>query len=446
MIRFSAGRPPRGQRRFESMAVEAAIERVSAGIANRELAAMFAQCLPNALDTAVFFTDGEVPDTFVITGDINAMWLRDSTAQVWPYLRFVNEDARLARLIEGVVRRQTRCLHIDVYANAFERRPGGSPWHEDLGPMHPQVHERKWELDSVCAAIRLAHGYWRATGDASPLDDDWACAMHAVLAVMREQQDMASAAAAYRFARKTTNVLDNLLLQGAGWPSRRTGLVRSAFRPSDDACLFPFHVPSNFMAAGALGQLAAMASATGRTTLAADAKLLQREVKAALDALPVPWPYEIDGHGNALHMDDANVPSLLSLPYLGACVSNDPRYIATRARVLGPHNPWFVRGRVAQGVGSPHTPLGHVWPMSIVMCAMTSDDDAEITTCLAQLQASHAGTGFMHESFDADETHRYTRAWFGWANSLFAELILTLADERPALLKGTARSSWKDSA
>jgi meiotically up-regulated gene 157 (Mug157) protein len=253
--------------------------------------------------------------------------------------------------------------------------------------------------------------------------------------VLREQQDPARARAAYRFARRTTNALDNLPLQGAGWPSRHTGLVRSAFRPSDDACMLPFHVPANFMAATSLGQLETLARVTGRTQLADDAAALAAELNEALAALPVPWPYEVDGHGNALFMDDANLPSLLSLPYLGACASDDPRYLAARAYMLGPHNPWFVSGRALQGVGSPHTPLGSAWPMAIIARALTSLDDAEITLCLQQLRASHAGTGFMHESVDADDPTRYTRPWFGWANSLFGELILTLADQRPHLLR-----------
>ena len=148
-----------------------------------------------------------------------------------------------------------------------------------------------------------------------------------------------------------------------------------------------------------------------------------------------PWAYEVDGFGNTLFMDDANVPSLLSLPYLGCCPVSDPVYLETRRRVLSDDNPYFFRGRAAEGTGGPHVGLGMVWPLGIAMRALTSTSDAEIRACLRTLRDTHAGTGFMHESFDKDDPARFTRKWFAWANTLFGELVLKVRDERPELLR-----------
>ena len=428
---LTSRRPASAERCFVSPAIDAEVERVAAGMVDRELAWLFSNCLPNTLDTTVHFTDGDVPDTFVITGDIPAMWLRDSTAQVWPYLPFARRDERLRRMLAGVIHRQVACLLIDPYANAFEREPGNSRWAGDATKMHPLVHERKWELDSPCDMIRLCHGYCRATGDLSPFGAAWQQAMRAVLAVMHEQQ---AGAGSYRFQRRTLNPLDSLPFDGSGWPTQPCGLIRSAFRPSDDACTFSFLVPSNFLAATSLRQLAALAQAVGQAALAAEAHALAMQVQGALDALGTPWPYEVDGHGNQLFIDDANVPSLLSLPYLGACGADDARYRRTRAAILGPSNPFYTQGPAGHGVGSPHTGPGTVWPLGLVVQALTSNDDAEILGCLAQLKATHADTGFMHEAFDCQDAARFSRPWFAWANSLFGELILTLQRQRPHLL------------
>jgi len=426
-------RPAFAERCFTSAAVEAAIERIAADMADARLARLFANALPNTLDTTVDFSDGPRPDTFVITGDIDAMWLRDSTAQVWPYLAFAGEDARLQRLLAGVLNRQVRCVLIDPYANAFNKGREGSKWSTDRTTMRDELHERKWELDSLCAVIRLSQGYWQATGDTSPFDADWARAMGLTVKTMREQQRF-DGPGPYRFQRLALSPTDTLPFDGEGWPARPNGLIRSAFRPSDDACQYPYLIPSNFLAVRSLRQLDTLASALGLVSLAGDARSMAGEVEAALPTQGV-LPYETDGYGNVLFMDDANVPSLLALPYLGCMGADDPRYRATRAFVLSADNPFFFEGRAARGIGGPHCGLGMIWPLALTMQAMTSTDDAEILRCLTLLKHSDAGTGFMHESFHQDNASRYTRPWFAWANSLFGELILKLAAERPSLLR-----------
>jgi meiotically up-regulated gene 157 (Mug157) protein len=426
-------RPAPAARCFSSPAVEAAIERVASGMADASLARLFANALPNTLDTTVDFSDGPRPDTFVITGDIDAMWLRDSTAQVWPYLAFARADARLQRSLAGVLNRQVRCVLIDPYANAFNKGHEGSQWSSDHTAMRDELHERKWELDSLCAVLRLSHGYWQATADLSPFDADWAKAMALVLQTFRQQQRRESVGP-YRFQREALNPTDSLAFDGIGWPARPNGLICSAFRPSDDACLYPYLIPANFFAVSSLRQLDQLASALGLTTLAADAHTLADEVEAALPTTAV-LPYETDGYGNAVFMDDANVPSLLSLPYLGCLSADDPRYRATRAFVLSEDNPFCFAGRAGRGIGGPHCGMGMIWPLALTMQAMTSTDDAEIIQCLTTLKHSDAGTGFMHESFHQDDASNYTRPWFAWANSLFGELILQLDAQRPHLLR-----------
>jgi hypothetical protein len=438
------GRPPLGARRFTSAAVEQAIAGLQRQLGNRGIAGklgrMVANCLPNTLDTTVVLGTLEGrPDTFVITGDIHAMWLRDSTAQVWPYLRFAREDPRLKLLLRGVVERQTRCVLVDPYANAFNRELVMSPEHAgDETEMTPGVFERKWELDSLCSVIRLAHGYWKATGDTAPFNARWREAMKLILATMRTQQRK-HGPGPYRFQRKTDWSPDQVPGNGYGNPVRPDGLIASLFRPSDDATIFPFLVPSNFYAVISLRQLAELSRSLGYSDLATESAALANEVDAALRAHGTAihprrgrtWAYEVDGFGSALFMDDANVPSLLSLPYLGCCDPDDPLYRRTRALVLSSDNPWFHRGRVAAGIGSPHTPGNRIWPIAIMMRALTSTKDAEVASCLRALATTDAGTGFMHEAFDADDPSQYSRPWFSWANSLFGELMLDVAARRP---------------
>jgi meiotically up-regulated gene 157 (Mug157) protein len=147
------------------------------------------------------------------------------------------------------------------------------------------------------------------------------------------------------------------------------------------------------------------------------------------------YAYEVDGFGNQLLMDDANVPSLLSLSYLGCCTANDPVYVRTRSFVLSDDNPYFFRGKAGEGIGGPHVGLHMIWPLGIIMRALTSNDDKEILNCLRVLKNTHAGTGFMHEAFDKDDPKKFTRSWFAWANTMFGELIVKLHEQRPHLLR-----------
>jgi meiotically up-regulated gene 157 (Mug157) protein len=437
-------RPAPADRLFRSPAVEEAITSVSRGIADPDLRTIFANCLPNTLDTTVFpgTRDGK-PDTFVITGDIDALWLRDSSAQMHPYLPFVKQDAGLARVVEGLIHRHSACILLDPYANSFRRNPTDPPleWAvHDATDKKPGVGERKWEIDSLCYPIRLAHGYWKATGKTAVFDAEWVDAAKLIVTTFRQQQRMRDHGP-YHFQRRAENPTDTLLLGGYGAPTRPNGMLHSMFRPSDDACTYPLFVPANLFAVSALGMLAEIASATHQTRLASDATALAQEVATATEAAGhVTHPkhgdiyaYEIDGYDNVNLMDDANAPGLLSIPYLTGL--SGPAIQRTRAFALSSDNPYFFKGKAAEGIGGPHVGLGFIWPMAIMMRALTSTDDAEIVTALRTLRDTTAGTHYMHESFQMDDPSNYTRPWFAWANTLFGELILKVYRERPALLR-----------
>ena len=443
---FPSKRPAPSARRLVSTAVEREIARVSALIADPELAWLFQNCMPNTLDTTVFMGEaGGHPDAFVITGDIPCLWLRDSAAQLRPYLHLAKSDAQLTQLYRGLIRRHARCVLIDPYANAFMRDPAAMSnldWSKiDQTEMKPGVAERKWEVDSLCYVLRLASDYWQVSGDTQPFDETFAAAAKTIVATFKAQQRRTSPGP-YRFQRRSDQPTETTLA-GIGVPTKKTGLIHSAFRPSDDACTFPCNIPGNLFAVATLRELAALAVAVLRdAALAAEARALADEVEVAVykhgtmllpDGRQV-FAYETDGYGNHLFMDDANVPSLLGLAYLRCVRADSPLWRTTADAVWSDANPWFFAGKSAAGVGGPHIGERQVWPMSIIMRAMSSTDDAVIAGALKTLRASHAGTGFMHEAFDQDDPSRYTRKWFAWVNGLFGELVVKVANERPHLL------------
>ena len=446
---FQSYRPAPAARKFVSKAVDQEVSRVGALIADPELAWLFQNCFPNTLDTTVSLSqlDGQ-PDAFVITGDIDALWLRDSAAQLRPYLHLARGDAQLTQLYRGLIRRHARCVLIDPYANAFMRDPtalSSLDWSKiDQTEMKPGVAERKWEVDSLCYVLRLAYDYWQASGDTQPFDATWAEAAKTIVATFKAQQRR-TGPGPYRFQRRSDQPTETTLA-GIGVPTRKTGLIHSAFRPSDDACTFPCNIPGNLFAVTTLRELAALAEAVLHdAALAAEARALADEVEAAVyqhgtmllpDGRQV-FAYETDGYGNHLFMDDANVPSLLGLAYLRCVRADNPLWQTTATAVWSEANPWFFSGRAAAGVGGPHIGERQVWPMSIIVRALSSSDDAVIAGALKTLRNTHAGTGFMHEAFDQDDPALYTRKWFAWVNGLFGELVVKVAAERPHLLAAT---------
>jgi len=441
---FPQVRVPASERNFSSPVIESTIQQMQQTIADKELAWMFGNCFPNTIDRTVKFgtKDGKY-DTFVITGDIYAMWLRDCSAQVWPYMPFMKDDANLQNLIKGVINRQVECVRIDPYANAFNFGKEGSDWMSDNTTMLPELHERKWEVDGLCYVIRLGYHYWKLTGDNSCFDDNWHKAMQTILKTFKEQQRKETKGP-YKFTRRTEKAADTQFGDGYGNPVRPNGMICSMFRPSDDATTYAFLVPSNCFAVVSLRQLAEMESAIRNDkAFAAECTAMANEVDNAIRKFAIVkhpkygeiFAYEVDGYGNYLMMDDANVPSLLSLPYLGYVSEKDKIYRNTRKFVWSDDNPYFYRGKAGEGIGGPHVGENMIWPMSLIMKALTSDDPKEISDCLRILKHTHAGTGFMHESFNKDNPADFSRSWFAWANTLFGELLLKIGKEHPELLQ-----------
>ena len=393
-----------------------------------ELWPLFERCFLNSIETTIQQTPG---DTFVITGDIPAMWLRDSTAQVLHYVRFAKEP-EVAAMLEGVIARQAECVLRDPYANAFNREPSSYKPYDDTPRASDWVWERKYEIDSLCYPLWLAEKYHLTTGGTAFLTERFHEAVKTIVGVLRTEQRHENSP--YRFSRKNCPPGDTLHHEGKGEPVGYTGMTWSGFRPSDDACRYGYLVPSNLFAVRALRSAALLARLLKDEALAKEAEALADEIHAGVEAhgkvshpvFGTIYAYEVDGLGHANLMDDANVPSLLALPYLQAVDAADPVYQATRRFVLSKENPYFYTGSLAEGVGSPHTPEGYIWPIGLCVQAMTTEDTAEIARLLKTLMTTHAGTGFMHESFHPDDPARFTRTWFAWANSMLGELVYRL--------------------
>lgn len=442
---FINKRPPLTDRNFTSVAVNKFIESTKPKIKDQELAWLFENCYPNTLDTTVDFEmiNGK-PDTYVITGDIDAMWLRDSTAQITPYLPFTKTDKPLALLVEGVINRQVHSILLDPYANAFYKDvKKESEWKSDVTEMKPGIHERKWEIDSLCYPIKLSYEFWKTTNRTSVFDNDWLKAVGLMLKTFKEQQRK-EGNGPYNFQRETSWATDGVPLSGYGYPVKPVGLICSIFRPSDDATIFPFLIPSNCFAVVSLRQAAEILTRVyNNSTVANECLALATEVDAAIKKYGIinhatfgkVYAYEVNGFGSYNFMDDANVPSLLSLPYLKYVSKDDVIYKNTRNLVLSESNPFFFKGLAGEGIGGPHAGIDMIWPLSIIMRGLTTNSKTEIAYCLKLLKNSHGGTGFMHEAFHKNDASKFTRKWFAWANTLFGELIQHVSIEHPELLK-----------
>ncbi|ERJ59629.1 glycoside hydrolase family 125 protein [Sphingobacterium paucimobilis] len=440
---FPTVRVTADKRHFSSPVVEDAIKEFQKNVKNPELGWLFNNCFPNTLDTTIYDeSTANKKLTYVITGDIDAMWLRDSSAQVWPYIPFMKKDTKLKDLILGLINKQSQCINIDPYANAFYNDPTKKgEWFSDHTQMKPGIHERKWEIDSLCYPIRLAHRYWKETGDTTPFDTDWIRAQENTYKTFVEQQRKDNLGP-YNFSRTTSRGTDTLQVDGWGYPVNPVGLICSSFRPSDDCTMFPFLIPSNLFAIKSLRQSAEILRKINNTELANKMESLADEVQQAVHKHGIVdhpqhgrvYAFEVDGFGSFMMMDDANVPSLLALPYLESVDVKDEVYQRTRKYILSKNNPFFFKGTAAEGVGGPHIGRDMIWPMAIIMRAFTSTDDNEIRDCIKTLAATHGDTGFMHESFHKDDPKKFTRHWFAWANTLFGELLWKTYKEKPHLL------------
>lgn len=424
-------------------------QRVTDATGRPELAAMATRLM---VDTWTWtLAPRELPDgstgIFVVTGDIPAMWLRDSSAQMRPFLPLAGVP-EVAEVLVGVARMQACLIVHDPWANAFtdpRRR------HLPLGGSHhlldnhvwrpsplrhrradPWVWERKYEVDSLAFPVQLARALWRS-GVTGHLDEQLHIALGAVVDTWQAEQHHEHSP--YRFTRLGSR--DSLPRGGRGDLVATTGMTWQGFRPSDDRCTLGYNIPAQLMAARSLRELAELArGAFDDEALAGRAERLRSELLDGVERFGLlgdgSWAYEVDGLGGFLAADDANMPSLLSLPLLADVGPDDPRYLATRERILSGRNPWWHAGSAACGIGSPHTPGARVWPISLAVKGLTSTDADERLRMALLLADTTGGTGMVHESFAVDDPTDFSRAWFSWANMMFCELVQSLAPRTPA--------------
>lgn len=411
--------------------MQAVIDQVAGKLGSEEkLIRMFKKCYANTLNTTI--RRKEDGSTYIITGDIPAMWLRDSAAQVRPYLTIAQNDTEMADIIKGVVQKQIEYILIDPYANAFNENPSGERWDNDLTEMNEWLWERKYEIDSLCYPIQLAYLLWKATDRTDMFDDKFAEAMDKILTVWMVEQDHIKNSR-YRFQRLNCPPTDTLTHDGMGTPVVPTGMTWSGFRPSDDACEYGYLVPSNMFAVVVLGYLEEISEKILKNDeLKQRASKLKAEIDEGINKYAVVdhdkygkiYAYETDGQGNYNLMDDANVPSLLSIPYLDYCNVDSELYQNTRNFLLSEENPFFFKGEAAEGIGSPHTPERYIWHISLAIQGLTAKTQEEKFEIIKVLERTDADTDMMHEGFSVDDPTQFTRPWFSWANAMYCELVL----------------------
>lgn len=400
--------------------------------AEHKISVMFENCISNTLNTTIH--RDEQGRIFVITGDIPAMWLRDSSCQLRPFLLFAREEPAIRDIIVGLLKRQMECILIDPYANAFNESANGNGFQDDDTQMKPELWERKYEIDSLCFPFLLSWQLWKNAGCTTQFDENWYLAAHTVLDLFHTEQ-YHEEKSPYRFQRHNCVYTDTLSRDGKGALVKSgTGLIWSGFRPSDDACTYGYLLPSNMLASVVLTDMTEIAAKIYHDdAFAGQLRALASEVKEAIDKYAlVPghkkefYAYEVDGYGQYHIMDDANIPGLLSMPYYGYCTPDDTRYLNTRNVILNDWNPYYYSGKVLHGIGSPHTAPGCVWMMALCIQGLTSQSEEEKQQILDMLCNGDAGTNLMHESVNANDPYDYTRPWFSWANSVFCEFIMQI--------------------
>ncbi len=388
---------------------------------------LFENTFFNTLETTTEFISDE---TYVFTGDIPAMWLRDSTAQVRHYIPFANKYKYIKKVIKGLIKRQVKYILIDPYANAFNKTDNGNG-HKDITQLNPWVWERKYEIDSLCYPIELSYLYWKETGDKEIFTSEYKKAIKEIVDLWKVEQDHENSP--YSFERMDDEPSDTLVNEGRGLPVGYTGMTWSGFRPSDDACKYNYLIPSNMFASVVLGYLIEIARLIyDDDSLEAEASKLKQQIDDGIEnygkylhpKYGLIYAYETDGLGHYHLMDDANVPSLMSIPYMGYCDEKDEVYQNTRKYILSEDNPYYYKGEYASGIGSPHTPDRYIWHIGLTMQGLTSTDNEEINRLMEMILRTDAGTNFMHEGFNCDNPDEFTREWFAWANSLFSTFLL----------------------
>ncbi|KAJ6789133.1 hypothetical protein PWT90_01525 [Aphanocladium album] len=447
-------RPSEECRTFKSAAVEKVIEDMKARLKDPDLARLFENSFPSTLDTTVKFFDPSANLAFIITGDITAQWLRDTGNQFAHLYKLLPQDENLKSLVKAVINTEARYIYQFPYCGAFQPPPesGLAPSHNDYAdnvrinpPVNDQtVFECKYELDSLAGFLKISRSYYENTQDSSFMNENWKKAMQTILELLRDQSQSSWSedwqfVSYYNWTGTAGSLSPPVTNGGNGEPKLANGLVGSSHRPSDDLCVFNFITSDNAMVSVELGLVADMLEKIGaEEKMAWHARRFSGIIKNAI------WEntrtsngifaYETNGYGGMYIMDDANVPSLLSLPYLGFLPRNDPTYLKTKDAMLSRMNPYYAEGANFKGVGGPHVNATYPWPMSQVSAIFGTDDDDEIKERLALIMENTSGLGLIHESIHIYNESDYTRPWFAWANSYFAEMVLDLAERKPSLI------------
>ncbi|KAI9681032.1 MAG: hypothetical protein M1822_007106 [Bathelium mastoideum] len=478
-------RPAPQCRTFQSPLVEEVITDITTKMRDKDLARIFENAFPNTVDTTVrWHTDGtgkrsqqalmnwrdqskwQGAQSFIVTGDIDAEWLRDSTNQLRQYQPLAKKDKKIFNLILGAINTQAEFVIESPYCNAFQPPPpsGLSPVNNNQDDeVHPApepsvVFECKYELDSLAHFLSLSNQFYAQTESTTFINARWLKALDVLLRTLDEQEtptfDPKTSSLnknKYTFKRKTQAGTETLTLNGNGNPlNSGTGLIRSAFRPSDDATTLGFFIPANAMIAAELKKTAAILRKNSDGVRSDKLQARGERIEAGVWEYGVVthkkygqvFAYEVDGYGSQIIMDDANLPSLLALPLMGFVDKDDKVYQNTRKMILEKGgNPYYLKGKEFRGIGGPHIGLQNAWPMSLLVQAMTSDDDDEILDAL-ELVKQASPLGLIHESINVNRVKEYSRSWFAWANSVFAQTILDLAGRKPQLLFGEGTSPY----
>lgn len=413
-------------REFVDSARKIILEKIN----DEKVADIFQNCINNTLDTTIKMTADN--RTFIITGDIPAMWLRDSVCQIRPYLLFAKNNKDIQKMISGLINKHYELIKLDPYANAFNEDANNNGHQDDITEMLPQIWERKYEIDSLCFSLQLVYLYWKITGNVEHINDDLKDVINIIIDLWKVEQNHEENSK-YRFERRNCPESDTLEREGLGSKTVYTGMTWSGFRPSDDACKYGYLVPSNMFAVVVLKYVVEIASEVmNDIELSYKAKSLLEEIEEGISKYAIKsdkkygpmYVYEVDGLGNTLDVDDANVPSLLSIPLIGYRANDDEIYMNTRKYILSKDNEYYYEGKYAKGVGSPHTPSGYIWHIALAIEGLTTDDMDKKLEIINMMKNTDANTLFMHESFDPNNPSEFTREWFSWANSMYCELVM----------------------
>lgn len=415
---------------------------------DKDLARIFENAFPNTLDTTVrwhvdrtqkhskhtHYQNGqwEGAQSFIVTGDIHAEWLRDSTNQLAQYQPLAKKDKRISSLILGAINTQSEYVIAAPYCNAFQPPPPSGESAAMNGQddtVHPvyeptRVFECKYELDSLAHFLKMGTEFHKNTNSKAFLTPRWYKAIDTVLEVLDQQAKPTFNSTTgkylgneYTFRRTTKLGTETLSLSGLGNPlGPGTGLIRSAFRPSDDATILGFFIPANAMMAVELKRTAEIMKAAGKEELAANLQKRGESIEKGIWEYGVinhkkygeVFAFEVDGYGSSIIMDDANLPSLLALPMMGFLERNNKVYQNTRRMILErAGNPYYIEGRGFSGIGGPHIGLLHAWPMSRLVQAMTSDNDDEIMKAINDVRDT-CKLGLVHEGVNVWRNADYT--------------------------------------